>query len=824
MSPLRAVPRLLRATAALALPAVVAPVATQAAAVVSAPVQPLAMVGAVERPPCPSTLPPFRPAELFARVPSYVGLYANWGSSGARGVELTAAASDADLQPSVVLCSPTFAGLPGPIGGTTAATLSRSRVGLGWRELGSPITSPAALVPGDRLTIPPVDDAAQLRLSLALNPKSPTTPATLTDLAPGPSTVEIGRDARGLTARLVRADGTTTETAVAPTAAPRGRTRFTGTRRRWTIRTPQLPGTTMHVEARSTTVFSTIARSGANSSTLTAKLKVRYSAKSRRRVRVITVAVNRAAHWVEVSRCVAKLDRQRRPDALSCKRVPMAELVRLVSSEFITGARASTDTADLLSAVNRALTPPERVEAKATAARVDHARRSASAHRLQATSAAGIAFRPIGRSADVERLAPYALRPLAADVNGDGQPDFWTEQANQAGWEPADKMLSGVLLTSSPGGLTAHLVDRPGASTLAREFAGSSEISAIADITGDGIGELVVDLGERFAIVPGSTSWTGTTTPISATDPGPANPQGIVIKPDLSSPGAPISTVDDVTGDGLPELVLADDDAGWISVASESVRRGSVTPVPSAAGAVRPPATLPRGYDFDRSGVPQTDTAFRAIAGHALSLQWPVVTSKARPTTGRVVVAIRDALGRDVRPPVTIPTPGDARLLDYDRPTGALLLMAQDFRCRYARCARTVMRVAADGRVTQTMAEIDRNGAKDPVLGSARFGPDGPDADADPEVVFARTAWAVAVADSTRTGALAPAALPAVRIVAAKGGEEPWTELRMVPWFGAPAGGGRRLLLALPQAVRYESFGSGWDWQGRVFPGELAWP
>lgn len=820
MSPLRVVLRLL---AAALVPALFAPAAAHASAI-SVPVQPLAMVGAADRPSCPSALPPFKPADLFARMPAYTGLYADWTNAGARSTELAAAASDADLQPSVVLCSPTFAGIPGPIEGVTAATLGRSRVGLGWRELGSTLTSPAALVPGDRLTIPAVDDAAQLRLSLAPDAKSPTSTLTLHDLAPGPSTVEIGRDASGLTARLVRADGSTTQAAAAPTAAPKGKTRFDGTRRRWTIRMPQLPGTTMHIEVRSSTVFSTVARSSANASMLTAKLKVRFSSKSRRRLRVITVAVNRAAHWVEVSRCVAKLDRQRRPDEFTCERVPMAELIRLMADDFISGARASTETADLLAAVDRAVSPrAQRNAQKATAAHIDRARRGAAARRFQSTSSIG--FRPYARSAAVTRLSPYALRPLAADVNGDGQPDFWTEQANQAAWQPPDKLISGVLLTSSPDGLTAHIVDRPDASSLAREFDGDSELSGIADITGDGIGELVVDLGERFAIVPGSTSWTGTATPISARDIGPTNPQGIVVKPELSSPGAPLATLDDVTGDGLPELAVADDDAGWVSIASESIRRGSVTSVPSVAGAVRPPATLPRGYDFDRSGVPQTDTAFRAVSGLALSLRWPVVSSKARPTAGQVVVSIRDALGRDVRPPLTIPSPGDARLLDYDRPTGALLLLAQAYGCRYGRCARTVMRVASDGRATQTIAAVEKGTEGEAVLGSARFAADGPDADTEPDVVFARNTWAVAVADSTRTGALDPASLPVARVVAPKGEEEAWTELRMVPWFGAPDGSGRRLLLTLPNAVRYEDYGYGygWEWQGRALPGELTW-
>lgn len=800
------------------------------AARIAEPVQPIGILGDTTRPACLNPFAPFIRTDLLGSAGVSEGLTEGHGSAALRA-ELDATARGADLVPAAVICSPTFAGLPGAITGTTSALLHRTRVGPGWRELGASLLGDNALEPGDSLTVPAVDDAAELRLAVVRAAGQPAAPITLTDLAPGPSQVTVAQDARGLVARIVRADGSTAEQIAQAAREPALDPGISGTARRWTVTSHHRPGTTLLVTAYARGLTrdqfpQRLLRSG-TAAAVRSSLRIRKGLFRRRTVSLTMIATNRPAHLLRLTRCKVRLARRGRPQSIRCADYPLSRAV----AEAYQGAFAPNPTT--IGALHDFRAALQAVGSGGNLTTIRWSRsgpvprrrpllraaRAATPSRTRARLATpALAVVPFGRSADMVRIGGWHLNPLQADVNGDGLPDFWTDEFAARPERSPSAALVGYVYTSSPSGLTPHRVDAP--SLPIDGYIDDSEVGAIADITGDGIGELIVDLGDRHAVIPGSAGWTGTTTPIvapSATAPGPDQ---TVVEPGGSSPGMAYAALDDVTGDGLRELGVTEDAGGWFAVASGSIRRGGVTSVPSVAGPVHAPAVILGEVTQSNAGLaPQVEPTTMVIAGQAVGLRWlRVATDAAR--TGRLAITVRDAAGRAVAPTVDLATPGNAHLLDYDRPTGDLLLRSITPSCSrgpFGRCAQTLLRVARSGVVRQSV-RIAAEASSRLEAATARFMGDGPDSDSAAEIVLLGGPRNVALVPSGAAGRIAVDSLAQTRLAAL----DPWSRdalplARLLPVV-APDGS-RRVTVGLTTST---GLGDRYLWPGAT-PAELVW-
>jgi hypothetical protein len=720
------------ALAALAAAGLSGGLGSAQAATVFAPVQPLGVPGDATKPDCASPFAPWNKSDMAA-----ADLAMDPNSSTVR----LAGQSDfmfsmlgLDLLPTATICSPTYSGLPAAFSGTTASRLPRSRVGRGWREIGNTFAEPAPLRPGDQLGIPEVDDAAQLRVAVTSGDDAPAAPVTFTDLSPGPSTVTVVRDARGVVARLTRADGSTSEGVAAVPVVPALNPSISGTARRWRIVTHQLPGTVVYANE----FFEEedgIGVAAADGRTVTV---VDRGGRRRAGGDLILVTASRSAMRFQIQFC-SVTGRKGRPVAMSCDPFGLSEF-------FAVAARATK-------AAGPVTTPAQ------AAARFSAGIRATAA---RAANAAPLTAVPVARSASMLRDPSHGgLVPLAADVNGDGRTDFWSEELSFSLGVSALTTTAGTVFVSGPGGLQPHRVQFSGPRNSAFEDDDfDSEISAIDDVTGDGIGELIVDLGERQAMIPGDRSWGEHGAPIITFDPADLDPGDRLLQPSSSSPGAPYAALDDVTGDGRRELGATDDFGTWQGISGSQIATGSVTRLSAIARAVPTPSALLRTRLFADTA-PRFDPRGRVIAGQLVALSWPTIATRKAPT-GKVTIAVRDALGRDVRPPATATVPGNALLLDYDRRSGDALLLAVTPQCTgwWRRdtaprgCTQTVVRVRPDGSVRQTLA-MSRASHSTPAAQTARFISDGPDADGDVDIILTQDGLELSAVESVKTGTVA---------------------------------------------------------------------
>lgn len=778
------------------------------AGVVRTPLQPEVIIGAAARPVCDTPTGPFTPFDLLNRQTDDIETGELGDVDPALATEALASATDADLQPVATICSPSFAAFPGAFGGTIASNPRRSRVGAGWRELGGNLSEPAQFVPGDVLTVPEVDDAAKLRVAVASHQGNPTAIAEFTDLSPGPSQVTLAADERGLVARLTRADGSVSESITRAPVKPTTPAKVSGRPSRILVTTAALPGSIVSFGFDSGDGEDLVRAVGG---TARGVLKVTPSKKRKRtRLRITIATINRAAQVIELQFCTIRLKASQAPKSISCEQESIADLIYGLADEYVLGGRLRAQRAERAIAELRRHLPGNAPldQAAARPAHLAAAGRAGApatkpARRSQAGSAPLVAA-VTPQSISVKRLRASGVRPLAADVNGDGGVDYWAELWSRRISSPLTGSAAGVVLVSGPAGLTEHRVDLP-REAYWDEF--DSDISAIGDVTGDGIGELVVDLDERHAIIPGSAAWTSSTFPIIAPDLTDLEPEDRVLALDLSSPGSPFNTLDDVNGDGKRELFAADDDRAWMRLNFGSIATGAITRAPSAARAVVPPAIINNIVAADQ-GAPRVDPATRFINGQAVSLRWPALATAASPN-GSVTIAVQDADGRELRPAITVTTPGNALLLDYDRVSGDALLLSASARCRITRwgigggkCRFAVVRVGPDGRILQTVAGSPNRSVL--THGTARFLPDGADADQRPEAVIASGVDSVALLPSTATGAVKEDSLATARLKRLHERARAWAPLRFYPVFSRD--GARRLAVPLPR-VETERYG-----------------
>ncbi len=789
-----------------------------AAAPVRAPLQPDAVVGAATRPSCDSPTAPFDGVDLLNLETDDFESTELTDFEPALAAEAAAATTDGDLQPIATICSPTYAAIPAAFGGTVVASPRRSRVGTGWRELGGSLAEPAQFLPGDVLTVPDVDDAARLRVSVATSQGRPTAIATFTDLSPGPSQVTLSAEPRGLVARLTRADGSAQESIQQQPIVPALAPKISGRPSRWVVTTQHLPGTIVTMSRDDRYGDAALTRA-APTGTATTRLATSASKRKRKYGELTIVASNRAAQVLDVQSCLVRLKASQAPRSMKCEAITTSSLVGDFADEYLLGGQLSAAKAQALLAaakdVLRDVIPAEptpslartRGQLLATARQEGVPASQPSATRSAATAAPLVAT-VTSRAPSVTKLRASGIRVLNADINGDGGLDYWTDSWNQYVSSPLRGDAAGVLLVSSPSGLTEHRVDLPVQTFRLQWDSGGSELSAIGDITGDGIGEVVVDLNERHVIIPGSTSWTGSTFPIVAPDLTDLRPEDRVFAFDLSSPGAPLATLDDVDGDGKNELLAADDSNAWMKINAAAMTPGTLAHLPSGARAITPPAILSRLVRAD-PGVPRVNPATRLIGGQAIALRWPVVATKATPT-GTVTIDVQDAAGRSTRPLISVSTPGNALLLDYDRVSGESLLLSASVKCttitRYRiggkGCRFTVLRVGPDGRIQQTVG--GQPSTSQLTHGSARFMADGPDPDQRVETVIASGIDSAALLESTATGGVKESALPTARLRRMPKRTYSNGPLRFFPVIGT--GGSRRLAVPLP-TVETERYG-----------------
>lgn len=771
-----------------------------AAPVSAAPIRPttdpLALLSSGPRADCNPDSAPFSPSELETANKAtrlQEGTAIGWIYSP----DETDSWDRLALLPLARICSPTFGATPAPFGGDLRAGASlKSRIGTGWRELGGTPTAPAQLVPGDRLTVPEVDDAATLRVWLAPSPGAPASPTTLTDLSPGPAEVTVARDGGNLVTTLTRADGSVTSATAPVATVPALAPKIGGTRSAWTLRSSHLPKSVVVAFGSDDDAFgfgATEAKDG------NAKVSLDFYGGAPRRgtVDLQLVALTPDAQVFQAYDCRVTIGKRSRPKSIRCSIGSIEEIAGLFGSGTLSQAARAAAVERALDRLRRRLSAEGIRPAGRAAARPAPAVRAATRTRA-ATAPLVASVTPQSRR--TVRASVTGLKPLAADINGDGGIDYWTDQSYRTE-SSFGHAAAGVVLTSSPVGLTTHVVEIPVA--FSPEDI-NSDISAIDDITGDGVGELVVDLDERHAIIPGSRTWTASTTAIRAPDLTDLQPADRVATLQLSSPGSPFATLDDVTGDGVRELAAADDGLAWFSVSGSAIAQGRVTELPSAVRRATSPPVLDLLFD---SGAPQVLPATRVIGGQVIALRWPKAATTSSPS-GTVAIDVRDAAGRSLRPSIQVATPGDALLLDYDRASGDALLLSAGVHCggdsgiRARRCTLTLLRVGPDGGVRQRVAAKPRTTEFLP--GSARFMPDGPDADASPEVVGSWGLGSIALLESGRQGTVKPSALAQRELVKWHRRDYAASPLRVFPVLGT--GGSRRLVVLLPR-ITIERYG-----------------
>jgi hypothetical protein len=804
---------------------VVAP--TAEASPVRSIIQPLGILSDASKPNCASPTAPYDEADFRAEGESDDDLGPGTVSD-ATYAQFGSAVLSVELLPSVTVCSPTFASLPGPFGGSVAGVDKTSRVGIGWREMGGTLASPAPLVPGDTVTVPEVDDAAELRVSIAKDVDQPAVTAHLSDLAPGPSTVAVSRDARGFVATLTRADGSTAESVVQPPVPPKLAPHVSGRPRQWKITTQQLAGTVLLAFASDDDSESGPALTQATATGPTS-VSLKLDRKNRgRHGTVFLISANREAQTTKFYACRIGLTRKRSPYGVRCVPYSFLDLFggEVSSSvnfaiKHVSGPRPVVSRAQARTAFQAALHRFERAAAPHRA-NVGFRRRPLTATAAAAAPAAPITVAITARAKRAIDANLTNLRPLASDINGDHQTDYWTDNLPESSsWLPLTGGTAGFVLVSSPEGLEPPRVDVP---TLARDETSDSEISAIDDVTGDGVGELVVDLGERHGLIPGSRSWTSSTFPITAPDPADLAGDERVLALSGSSVGAPYGTLDDVNGDGLHELAATDDSGAWFSASGADIVRGALTRLPSVTRRAPVPASVRDVISWETTA-PQVSPGTRIIGDQAIALGWPKLASTTTPT-GTVQINVRNANGLDVRPAIQVSTPGNAVLLDYDRLSGDALLLAVapnclgSFRAATRGCLETVLRVAADGRVKQTIAINPYDPGKGAIaVGTSRFLTDGPDADSDADVVAATYRNDLALISSATAGVIDPASVPQKQLPRPGGRVYYYApQLRLFPVV-APDGT-RRVNLALTSTTAAGPYG---DYPTTAIPGEVVW-
>ncbi len=175
---------------------------------------------------------------------------------------------------------------------------------------------------------------------------------------------------------------------------------------------------------------------------------------------------------------------------------------------------------------------------------------------------------------------PYSV--TAADVNGDGMPDLIVTSSD-------DDTVSVLLNTTTPGATTPSFAAQQ---TFAASLGSPTSVTAV-DVNGDGKSDLIVANNSD----PTVSVLLNTTAP-GATTPSFATPQTFATG--VTGSLARWVTAADVNGDGMPDLIVADQNANTVSVLLNALY---------AATSSGSPATGTIHYS-----VPQTTATLTALA------------------------------------------------------------------------------------------------------------------------------------------------------------------------------------------------------------------
>jgi hypothetical protein len=644
----------------------------------------------------------------------------------------------------------------GPITGTAKASLSYDITYFGLRALGAPERESGyvALHPGDQLQLPIVGPAANIDVTVA----TPGGARTVRVAAAGarPTAVRVvGPDATP-TLFVDRDSAASTQVAVPPVIPvpfvlkPRyhGRTLEFGGR--------ASPGSAITTYPLDTSFAFDDAVVGADG-----------------KLRSLTLKLNTRSRWVTVIR---QNVRDRTTDVQGCR-------VRWQHGrDVIKSVRCSARTASLTaeaSGVNDVTVTAAPKPTPVTAATP----KASLSGRLAANAAAAGKPRP-PKLATVPATTTTLKRTsdllqwfdLAGDVNGDGLPD-----ASLYEWDFNPRHDQDSLLVSQPGGWRQVPVNQ----------AADGQWELLPDLNGDGRAELRLgyDSGVATDLLAGPTP-----SVLNLPKSRPAAPSDLYALYDDSTvahqdqswavtPEGPIDAVDDVTGDGRPEVVLGGPAA--IITASQDLTGAThrklalIAPLRVDALQTRSGSTgdyaAPESAD-ERPSITAARDARQVTSvtnGHTLVVARAAAEGH-RPLVARpITISEQDALGRVLRS-TSFTDLGVPKLVDYDGQTGeALLIMRYPGECPHKQsCSDRIIRVSASGVTLSTISfpRIEFFNAK------AAFTPDGPDADdqLDEAVWFDRGSvsgptaaprWpgdrgTVAILTSTTTGTVPLTALP----------------------------------------------------------------
>ncbi|MBO9533825.1 MAG: hypothetical protein J7513_12720 [Solirubrobacteraceae bacterium] len=615
-------------------------------------------------------------------------------------------------RPVVAVCDPArrAAGLPGlGISGTLldARPLADS-VGFGYRQLSAPVLNDESddvdiaplrgggLAAGDALTIPAADSASVLDVAVLAG--NGTRTVRFEGWGDGTSTsrLSVAADATGRTAILERADGVRVERRVELVAEPTPTITATKRGRRVDVRVAGLPAGIAWAEL------------GDHEATPSGD-RVADSALFRF-AKVRTGRWTFELNWGDTT--------TRRFLIYHCSLRVGATAVKVGRCTRTTRADGAAWDARPRTLAAKALRLGGRLAMPAST-------RSPAQKTLPRPLATAAAATPRLRVAVKRTGVRWSAAPIG-DLNGDGRAEF----------------SDGTLWLSGPSTST-----RASRSVIA-------PIHLPGDLDGDGRSELL--LADGF-LAYSAGPWVAGGVPPAKVGARVAQLRmgGVQDSPSGAGPDA-VGPLDDITGDGRPELALVRGGAALV-IASQAATAGASHAVPEVAFAATDFDDAEPDGETSASPVVDSDPPPLAVGGGLYRLRFD---RRATRLSDRSLVAVERRNARGVieweTPAFTVP--GSPRLADRDPSSGDLLVLSTAAGCISdtivpGQCFTWAYRLRPDGTVRSATKLDEDDGTREPL-----FGPDGPDADTLPELFLPTTP--VSIMPSVATGIIGGGHLP----------------------------------------------------------------